>query len=258
MFLLLAVRRLTIRSALRFRRNDFSAPHAQEGRSMRFLKSVSIAAATLIGSGLVTPAQAGPITVLSQTYEIHGGTLVTSVNQTSSTGPVSANIDDGPFGFVSLLSDGIVGSSTGFLITDVLAACFECGGEASASMDFLTTSPTSLNLTTSGGYLVGAALSGIRLTNLTDQLVLLNFSGVPGNGFYDLTSSFFFSLDSSKQYRLEAWAETAGADAARSQVEFNVAVPEPSTLSLLLSSVSVLGFVRRKRKEARPLEPQGR
>ena len=165
---------------------------------MRFLRSVSITAVVLVGSGLIAPAYAGPITVLDQNYEIHASTapfpgVPTVVNESSST-PVSATISEFD-AFMSMFADGTVGPLTGFLSTGVSSFGGSVGGaQASAILDFEIVAAALIELDTSGRYLVGAGISGIRFTDLTDQLVLLNYGPVYDNGFWDLNNSFVFSL----------------------------------------------------------------
>jgi hypothetical protein len=209
---------------------------------MRSLRSLSIAAITLIASGSGSLLYASPIQLLSQTYSVSGYTY-----SYTSDAPLDLNVtiarDPASPGNLEVSADGSVDSSGGFISSSVGSQCPACGEQAFATLDFLTTSATSIDLTTSGTWIPTAG-SRVEFIDATDNLVLLNYDGT-SNGFYwNLAGSFLFALDSSKQYRLQTSAFSGGADPGWAQVKFSspdgVLVPEPSSFSLLFVSLIML------------------
>jgi hypothetical protein len=203
----------------------------------------------LIASASPTLLHATGVDVLSQTYTVSapgcGG------GEQSSPAPVSINCSMG--GVIDFaITDGSIGPSNGFLSSSVeVVSGLGPGAHATAVIDFHTTVPVSLNLSTSGHYPgICSCFSEIELTDLTGGLSLFQSIGQfnPLFGF-DLTGSFTFNLDALKDYSLEVTADTVGNDVASARVDYSVpdsSVPEPSSLTLLFPCLAALGIARSK------------
>jgi hypothetical protein len=216
----------------------------------------------IIGSGSFSLAKADTINILSRRYHVHAEEsahvsgfpgvesseqdIVTVVFPTITA---TANLPD----IGGLTSASVIGGvgpspvSSGYLS----ANAFSIAGSlpyalATASIDFQSTDAVSLSLLTSGG--LGDASFGdnyVRLTDLTDGLVLLDFHGNIVPVFRnDLADSFTFQLDPTKTYRLEVGATVDTNDGASARVDFNV--PEPSSFVLLAPGLAALLIVQKK------------
>jgi hypothetical protein len=199
----------------------------------------------VIGSGSLTFSHATGIDVLSLSYTATadlGNPVVCSDQEQSSSVPVNASCTQG-FAVSQAITNGSTGPFSGFLSSSA-SVNGEIGvATANSVMDFDTSAPLDLSLSTSGSGIPGTTFSTIKLTDLTDNLVLFQFSGRNDFGFQDLTGSFTFSLDASKDYRLQVSSST-GPDNTRARVDYSV--PEPSSFALLLPCFATLCIACRK------------
>ena len=200
-----------------------------------------------LGASNAALSHAATISVINQTYQIGGGTSNNSISQSSSTPPLSGSVAE--LGEqVFLIADGAVSLSSGFIFAGV-DVTGGGGGVASAILDFRPSMSSWLMLTTSGAYFPGEGNGQVQLVNLTDNVSLLNYGGVPDFflGTNILAGSFTFLIDPSKAYRLEVDAGQGGPDFADARIDFLIAaVPEPATIWLLVSSLAGCAIAQRK------------